>query len=400
MGRIYSGSADDTHILFFYLYQAAQQVNALNRMQSTGSAGGVQVTHTAYEDYKLQLSQKLIPILAIVTSVFNFALIIPDWLLIGDLGKRILVVCIRALYSALVIYTAIKSKSMRSFRLFSAFVTVCEGLALAIFIFVMLQYERFDFLIQAFGLIIFILVIFLVPNRNAYSVILALAGAAGFFICSHLREPNIDPVKFWAALVYIPAAIILCTVFASSTERHQFREYIAKSRLEHMSSTDFLTDTANRFRLEEEAGRWMDFCRRQDMPLSLAFVDVDNLKGVNDRYGHAVGDTILVNLAKLFQRQLRSSDTLARWGGDEFVLLLPNTALASAVTLMERMKSSVDEQSFVASIKITWSCGIVEMEAGDSFQTILCRADALMYEGKHNGKDIICSESTKQDVEE
>ena len=312
---------------------------------------------------------------------------------------RILVACIRAVYSGLVILIGIKVKSIRSFRLFSASVTVCEALALAIYIFVMLQYEQFDFLIQAFGLIIFILAIFLVPNRNAFSVILSMAGTAAFFICSHLRQPSIASVKFWAAMVYIPAAIVLCAVFASSTERHQFREFIAKSRLEHMSSTDFLTDTANRFRLEEEAGRWMDFCRRQGMPLSLAFVDVDNLKGVNDRYGHAVGDTILVNLAKLFQRQLRSSDTLARWGGDEFVLLLPNTALTSAVTLMERMKASVDEQSFVANIKITWSCGIVEMEAGDSFQTILCKADALMYEGKHSGKDIICSECAKQPPE-
>ena len=368
----------------------------MNRMQSAGSAGGAQITHTAYDDYKLQLSQKLIPILAIVTSVFNFALIVPDWMMIEDPNKRILVACIRAVYTVLAIYIGIKAKSMRSFRTFSVYVTVCEALALAIFIFVMLQYERFDFLIQAFGFIIFILVIFLVPNRTFNAVGLSLIGSTGFFLCSHFREPNIETVKFMAALVYIPTAIVLCAVFAASTERHQFREFIAKSRLEHMSSTDFLTDTANRFRLEEEAGRWMDFCRRQGMPLSLAFVDVDNLKGVNDRYGHAVGDTILVNLAKLFQRQLRSSDTLARWGGDEFVLLLPNTALTSAVTLMERMKASVDEQSFVANIKITWSCGIVEMEAGDSFQTILCKADALMYEGKHNGKDIICSKCSDQ----
>lgn len=372
----------------------------MNRMQSRGSAGGAQITHSAYDDYKLQLSQKLIPILAIVTSVFNLALIIPDWMLIEDLNHRILVVCIRAVYSGLVLLIGIKARSIHSFRSFSASVTVCEALALAIYIFVMLQYERFDFLIQAFGFIIFILVIFLVPNRTANAIVLSLIGSAAFFLCSHLRDSSIDVVKFWAALVYIPTAIVLCAVFGLSTERHQFREYIAKSRLEHMSSTDFLTDTANRFRLEEEAGRWMDFCRRQGMPLSLAFVDVDNLKGVNDRYGHAVGDTILVNLAKLFQRQLRSSDTLARWGGDEFVLLLPNTALSSAVTLMERMKSSVDEQSFVANIKITWSCGIVEMEAGDSFQTILCKADALMYEGKHSGKDIICSECSKQSGEE
>ncbi|MEN6593577.1 MAG: GGDEF domain-containing protein [Clostridiaceae bacterium] len=360
----------------------------------TGTRAG-QITHAAYDDYKLQLSKKLIRIFAIVAGVLNLALIVPDWLLIGELKKSIIVVIIRVAYTVLMIATVIKTEKLHSFRLFALLVTAAEAIALAIYLFVMMQYDRFDFLIQAFGFIIYILVIFLIPNRTGSSVALALIGSAGFFICAQLHTAEIDAVQYWAALVYVPTAIALCAISAASTERHQFREYIAKSRLEHMSSTDFLTDTANRFRLEEEAGRWMDFCRRQDMPLSLAFVDVDNLKGVNDRYGHAVGDTILVNLAKLFQRQLRSSDTLARWGGDEFVLLLPNTSLASAVTLMERMKASVDEQSFVANIKITWSCGIVEMEPGDSFQTILCKADSLMYEGKHSGKNVICSDCKK-----
>ena len=224
---------------------------------------------------------------------------------------------------------------------------------------------------------------------------MAVFGPIGFFICARAAAQEIDPNEFWASLVYILLSIVLCTVFATSTQRHQYREYIAKSKLEHLSSTDFLTDTANRFRLEEEAVRWMEFCRRHEMPLSLAFIDVDNLKRINDRYGHAAGDTVLVDLARAFQRQMRSSDTLARWGGDEFVLLLPNTSLENAVSFLQRIKSCTAEEEVTIQIPITWSCGIVGMRPGAGFHTLLSEADALMYNGKHKGKNSICCENSE-----
>lgn len=349
-------------------------------------------THIAYDDYKLQVSQEMIQILAAVIAAVNLILIVPDWAFITNLPTKISVASVRLLYSAGIVTIGIQSKRLHVFRSFALIVTACEAIELAIYFFVMTRYENFNFLIQAMGYISYILVIFLVPNRTRNTILLTVFGSVGFFITSYYFTRGTNANEFWASIVYVVLAIALCSVFAVSTERHQFREYIAKAKLEHLSSTDFLTETANRFRLEEEAGRWMDFCRRQEMALTLAFVDVDNLKGINDRHGHATGDTILVGLAKLFQRQLRSSDTLARWGGDEFVLLLPNTTLANARTLMERMRTVVDEQTFAANIHITWSCGIAQMKPEDSFHTLLCRADALMYDGKHNGKNAICCE--------
>lgn len=338
----------------------------------------------------MQISQNYIYILAIVACALNFVLLVPDWLLIVSMGSRIIVSVVRLLYTGLLAFISVRIKKADSFQPLSVLITVSEALALVIFLFVMTQYTHFNFMIQAMGFIAFILIIFSVPNRIQYTLILATLGAAGFFICAKLYHGAIDGNEFWAALVYVSLTVMLCAIAAASTERHQFREYIAKNRLEHLSSTDFLTDTANRFRLEEEAGRWMDFCRRQEMPLALAFIDVDNLKSINDRYGHQTGDSVLVDMARLFQRQLRSSDTLARWGGDEFVLLLPNTSLQNAVLLMGRVKASVAENSFAAKISVTWSCGVVEMQAGDSFHLMLSSADALMYEGKHLGKNLIC----------
>ena len=81
------------------------------------------------------------------------------------------------------------------------------------------------------------------------------------------------------------------------------------------------------------------------------------------------------------------------------MLLLPNTGVRNANVLMERMRAAVDEQGFVSNIRITWSCGIASMRPDDSFQTLLCRADALMYEGKHGGKNSICCEEEGQQEE-
>lgn len=371
----------------------------MEKTESTQAAGSGRNTHVAYDGYRLQVSKKYVNILAIVVAVVNLALMIPDWMLITETSVKILVIAIRTVFTVIVIFVGIWIGKVHSFQCLSAIVTALEAVALAIFLIVMSRYDHFNFLIQTLGLVLFILAIFLIPNRTAYALAMVFIGSVGFFLCASLCVGPVDPGEFWAALVYVTFTIVLCAIFAFSTERHQFRECIAKSRLEHLSSTDFLTDTANRFRLEEEAGRWMNFCRRQGMPLSLMFIDVDNLKSINDRYGHAVGDAVLVDLARLFQSKLRSSDTLARWGGDEFVLLLPNASLENAALLMERIKSSVQENGFTSGAKITWSCGIVQMREGASFHSMLTEADALMYDGKHKGKDAICYTCRSEDAQ-
>jgi len=182
---------------------------------------------------------------------------------------------------------------------------------------------------------------------------------------------------------------LFCAIFSKNSEVHQFREFLAKRELERISSTDYLTNTANRFKIEEEAEIWIDFCRRQGLPLSLVFFDVDNLKKINDCYGHVTGDSILTNLVKLIKNQLRSSDVLARWGGDEFVILLPNASLENAATFTERIRNSIEQAALVKGISTTCSFGIAEMKDGSDFQSLICEADKLMYEGKENGKNNI-----------
>ncbi|MCE5189840.1 MAG: GGDEF domain-containing protein [Eubacteriales bacterium] len=345
--------------------------------------------HTAYGAYKLRTAQNYIYILAIIASVFSVLLIICDLNFANNQSSRLVVALIRYAYAILLIFVSGWLTRIKSFSIYTIVVSLLELVSVAISLYVLTQYASPNFMIQSMGLVATVLVIYLVPNRMPYQLALSLVSALGFYAFTCFYISNVTMNEMLASVVYTLIAIILCTVSVYNSEKNQLREYIAKNRLEQMSSTDFLTNTANRFRLEEEADRWMNFCRRQKLPLCLVFVDVDNLKQINDSFGHAAGDTVLVTLSALMQKQLRNSDTISRWGGDEFVLLLPNVSLENAIALLERLKTLVLKTDFGVGIAVTCSFGVVEMGESSSFQSLLHEADALMYSGKRDGKDTI-----------
>ena len=194
-------------------------------------------------------------------------------------------------------------------------------------------------------------------------------------------------MELCASVVYISISILLCAFSARNSEIHQYREFVAKSELERVGSVDYLTNTANRFKMEEEAGRWIDFCHRQGYPLALVFIDIDDLKTINDRFGHNAGDSVLMNMTHIIRSQIRNTDILARWGGDEFVLLMPNMTLDNAIGVSERIRSAIINNNFTKGIRVTCSFGVVAMKDGSVFQNLIEEADTLMYTGKKLGKN-------------
>ena len=166
------------------------------------------------------------------------------------------------------------------------------------------------------------------------------------------------------------------------------KEY--EQQLAQLAHRDPLTGLFNRTALHRHfPGEYQAIC----------FIDLDDFKLVNDNLGHRAGDELLVSLAQRLRHCCGEEVRLGRIGGDEFVLLLPNTSVKNANVLMERMRAAVDEQAFASNIRITWSCGIASMKPEDSFQILLCRADALMYDGKHGGKNSICCEEEAEPEE-
>ena len=157
--------------------------------------------------------------------------------------------------------------------------------------------------------------------------------------------------------------------------------------LEQVASTDRLTGAWNRRRLEESVRGEMERMARYGDSLCLLLIDVDRFKPINDQYGHAVGDAVLQRLTALLQGALRKVDSLSRWGGEEFVVLCPNTSRSTASAVAERLRREVAANHFATVGSVSVSIGVAECAAGESWEEWFARADAALYRAKSEGRN-------------
>ena len=160
-------------------------------------------------------------------------------------------------------------------------------------------------------------------------------------------------------------------------------------QLERLASEDALTGLANRRTLEHLLPHELERARRYAHPISVAFADIDHFKLVNDRFGHAIGDQVLKRIAQIFREHCRSMDVIARFGGEEFVLVLPETGLEAAIELCERIRSKIqthDWHSIRPGLEITMSFG-VNADTGHDAHTMLDAADTQLYSAKQRGRN-------------
>ncbi|NEV63804.1 sensor domain-containing diguanylate cyclase [Thiorhodococcus minor] len=164
------------------------------------------------------------------------------------------------------------------------------------------------------------------------------------------------------------------------SERAKLIEELKKAAVE-----DVLTGIHNRRYFEDALRQEVSRARRFEHPLSLAMFDVDDFKAINDVHGHAAGDQVLVRITKIVRDELREVDSLARWGGDEFVAILPETPVSEGERLFARIRASVSSGTAWADIgcRVAISVGLIGLEASDEgIETMLRRLDAAMYAAK------------------
>jgi diguanylate cyclase (GGDEF)-like protein len=165
-----------------------------------------------------------------------------------------------------------------------------------------------------------------------------------------------------------------------------------RERFQEMARTDALTGCYNRRALFERLEREVERVKRYDQGLALLLVDLDKFKDVNDARGHLAGDGVLRQVGDLLRREARSVDIVARFGGDEFVLVLPETTQEGAVIFAERLRARIGEHDFSeagAPLFVTVSVGVAAMGAAQSetAEGLIARADRAMYEAKGGGRN-------------
>jgi diguanylate cyclase (GGDEF)-like protein len=158
-------------------------------------------------------------------------------------------------------------------------------------------------------------------------------------------------------------------------------------RLKNMAITDPLTGAYNRRYLELQAEKGLELWRRYQRPASLLLIDIDNFKRINDKLGHAVGDTALKSLVELISSQIRSVDTLCRFGGEEFVVLLSETSIAAGEIVANKLRCAVQSEKILPVGNMTISVGIADVGGADHLDHWLNLADAALYLAKRNGRN-------------
>jgi diguanylate cyclase (GGDEF)-like protein/PAS domain S-box-containing protein len=157
--------------------------------------------------------------------------------------------------------------------------------------------------------------------------------------------------------------------------------------LKRLATTDILTGAYNRTLFDEIIKREIERVNRYSKPLSVIMFDIDHFKQVNDTFGHNAGDSVLKKIAYLVRRIMRKIDYFMRWGGEEFMIISPETDREQAYILAERVRKSIGHFKFDDIGKITVSCGVAEYKEGDTENSLIKKADDAMYKAKREGRN-------------
>lgn len=160
--------------------------------------------------------------------------------------------------------------------------------------------------------------------------------------------------------------------------------------LEYQANHDKLTGLYNRNKFDDLYQKEFKRAKRYSNDLSVILFDIDNFKNINDKYGHQIGDEVLKEISKILQNNVREADICVRWGGEEFLVLLPQTSLDGAKTAADKIRNAIISETISSEkLDITASFGVSMMNELDSEDSFISRCDILLYEGKASGKNIV-----------
>ena len=237
--------------------------------------------------------------------------------------------------------------------------------------------------------------------RHALRLSLGLYSFTVIFTLPHaLQTLNADNIfGGFSALgnIYLSHGVLITGLYFLASYQNYLHQAEGKaSVLARLAYTDALTSIANRRQMELYISSEILREQRYGRAFSVILIDIDNFKIVNDNYGHDVGDRVLKNLAEALQSRTRASDHVGRWGGEEFVIVTPETDLAEACALAEHICNYIRNAVLLDGYPLTLSLGVASFQIGDSVTSLIKRADEALYEAKKTGKDRVSSKSKKE----
>jgi len=196
------------------------------------------------------------------------------------------------------------------------------------------------------------------------------------------KDGTVFPIELSVSMWKAGEGLFYSGIIRDITRRKELENELART-----ATTDTLTQAYNRTKFHEVIKIEFERAKRYDHSLSLIMFDIDHFKKINDTYGHAAGDYVLQTLTQIVMENLREIDCLVRWGGEEFVVITPETDVASAEVLAERIRKAIEGYRFELTSTVTISLGVTQYRKNDSEDSFIKRADDAMYTAKGKGRN-------------
>ena len=211
--------------------------------------------------------------------------------------------------------------------------------------------------------------------------ILAILGtASGYSQFSFEDNHRLSLIMLQVFIFTVTFSILMMTAQRCYTKR-------LLEEKERLTLIDSLTQVGNRRFFTESFKEELEKSQRYKRPISLIIFDIDHFKNINDSLGHHTGDSVLQELCALISSQLRSSDYLARWGGEEFTVILPESALSSAIITAEKLRKAIEQHPFSCQQNVTCSFGVLQCSDNESVDSAIEKVDSKLYEAKETGRN-------------
>lgn len=190
-------------------------------------------------------------------------------------------------------------------------------------------------------------------------------------------------------LLWLFSAFSFGLLSAFLIEKSNKLNFLNEQKLENLATIDGLTGLCNRLKIENNVNEEVERAERYKRGLSVILLDIDNFKSVNDDYGHHIGDAVLREFSSILKNGIRKVDAVGRWGGEEFLIILPETGIEEAKNVAEQVRSEIENHLFTVVKQKTSSFGVSEYIQGDNSRSIINRADKALYKAKEYGKNQI-----------
>lgn len=352
-----------------------------------------------FSHYDMKYYSRFIGPVALIFGIIYMSFITADYYAIENPSSFMTILVIRILFliTSIIIYFYVKKINDYSSLVYV--ITTYEILAIISFMMIIYQYGLIGF-ISFLSVMLITLAVYIIPNKLINAQIISILFNLSFFILFSNHIENIKNDMLLKIIAYDLIFIIVCNIEAYLVNFYRRKQFIYSRELLRLSITDSLTGIYNRVRFDQELNRWIDYCNRYDSPLSLVIFDIDDFKKVNDNYGHLVGDSVLQNITSVIKKVIRSTDIFARWGGEEFVILLPNTDIQHALEITERMRIGILEKKYDKVENVTCSFGLVSLQKNETTESLLQRVDKFLYKAKEQGKNTVACDTDKAEEQE